>query len=186
MELFMKEKLFSLHGVQHIYDMDGNERYGVKGKLFSIHDYISLYDLEGNELAKIHKKVMSLHETHFIEMDGREVTELRTKLFHPFKQEIDMPEIGWEIRGNYFEHDFSIYDAGDNLRAVLHRKWISLGEGYQITITSEEDTVLVLAIVVALERMMADRTAARQAGAISAGAQMQRENNSQPENNSRN
>ena len=81
-----------------------------------------------------------------------------------------MPEIGWEIRGNFFEHDFSIYDNGDNLRAVLHRKYISLGEGYQITITSDEDVVLVLAIIVALERIMKDRDAARQSGAIAAGA----------------
>ena len=169
MELFMKEKIFSLHGEHHIYDLEGSERYEVKGRFFSIHDYMSLYDLEGKELAKIHKKLISLHETHFIEIDGKEVTELRTKLFHPFNQEIDMPEIGWEIRGNFFEHDFSIYDNGDNLRAVLHRKYISLGEGYQITITSDEDVVLVLAIIVALERIMKDRDAARQSGAIAAG-----------------
>lgn len=169
MELFMKEKIFSLHGEHHIYDLEGNECYEVRGKFFSIHDYMSLYDTEGKELAKIHKKLISLHETHFIEIDGKEVTELRTKLFHPFNQEIDMPEIGWEIRGNFFEHDFSIYDNGDNLRAVLHRKYISLGEGYQITITSDEDVVLVLAIIVALERIMKDRDNTRQSTAIASG-----------------
>ena len=131
-ELFMKEKLLSLHGVMRINDMEGNEVFEVKGKFFSIHDYMSLYDMEGKELAKIHKKVISLHETHFIEMDGKEVTELRTKLFHPFNQEIDLPEIGWQIRGNFLEHDFSIYDKEDQLRAVVHRKYISLGDGYQI------------------------------------------------------
>ena len=147
---------------------------------------MSLYDTEGKELAKIHKKLISLHETHFIEIDGKEVTELRTKLFHPFNQEIDMPEIGWEIRGNFFEHDFSIYDSGDNLRAVLHRKYISLGEGYQITITSDEDVVLVLAIIVALERIMKDRDAARQSGAIAAGATVTAHANQQSQDNDQN
>lgn len=147
---------------------------------------MSLYDLEGKELAKIHKKLISLHETHFIEIDGKEVTELRTKLFHPFNQEIDMPEIGWEIRGNFFEHDFSIYDNGDNLRAVLHRKYISLGEGYQITITSDEDVVLVLAIIVALERIMKDRDAARQSGAIAAGTTAAAHANQQSQDNDQN
>ena len=147
---------------------------------------MSLYDTEGKELAKIHKKLISLHETHFIEIDGKEVTELRTKLFHPFNQEIDMPEIGWEIRGNFFEHDFSIYDNGDNLRAVLHRKYISLGEGYQITITSDEDVVLVLAIIVALERIMKDRDAARQSGAIAAGATVTAHANQQSQDNDQN
>lgn len=183
MELFMKEKLLSLHGVMRIHDMEGNEIFEVKGKFFSIHDYMSLYDMEGKELAKIHKKIISLHETHFIEMDGQEVTEVRTKLFHPFKQEIDMPEIGWEIRGNFLEHDFSIYDKEDNLRAVVHRKYISLGEGYQITITSDEDVVLVLAIVVALERIMADRRNARESGAIAAGTTAAAQANRQQEDN---
>ena len=186
MELFMKEKIFSLHGEHHIYDLEGNECYEVRGKFFSIHDYMSLYDTEGKELAKIHKKLISLHETHFIEIDGKEVTELRTKLFHPFNQEIDMPEIGWEIRGNFFEHDFSIYDNGDNLRAVLHRKYISLGEGYQITITSDEDVVLVLAIIVALERIMKDRDAALQSGAIAAGATVTAHANQQSQDNDQN
>lgn len=186
MELFMKEKIFSLHGEHHIYDLEGNECYEVRGKFFSIHDYMSLYDQEGKELAKIHKKLISLHETHFIEIDGKEVTELRTKLFHPFNQEIDMPEIGWEIRGNFFEHDFSIYDNGDNLRAVLHRKYTSLGEGYQITITSDEDVVLVLAIIVALERIMKDRDAARQSGAIAAGATVTARANQQSQDNDQN
>lgn len=182
LELFMKEKLLSLHGVMRINDMEGNEVFEVKGKFFSIHDYMSLYDMEGKELAKIHKKVISLHETHFIEMDGKEVTELRTKLFHPFNQEIDLPEIGWQIRGNFLEHDFSIYDKEDQLRAVVHRKYISLGEGYQITITSDEDVVLVLAIIVALERIMADRRNARESGAIAAGTTAAAHANQQSEN----
>lgn len=181
-ELFMKEKLLSLHGVQRINDMEGNEVFEVRGKFFSIHDYMSLYDMEGKELAKIHKKVISLHETHFIEMDGKEVTELRTKLFHPFNQEIDLPEIGWQIRGSFLEHDFSIYDKEDQLRAVVHRKYISLGEGYQITITSDEDVVLVLAIIVALERIMADRRNARESGAIAAGTTAAAHANQQSEN----
>lgn len=157
MELFMKEKVFSLHDIYHIYDMEGNEAYQIKSKAISITNQTSLLDMEGNELAHIHRKVVSMHETHFIEIDGKEVTEVRTKLFHPIHQEIDAPEIGWQIRGNLWDHDFSVVDSGENIRATVHRKWISIGEGYQITIASEEDMVLVLALIVALERILTDR-----------------------------
>ena len=157
MELFMKEKLVSLHDIYHVYDLEGNERYQVKSKAVSITNQTSLLDMEGNELAHIHRKVISMHETHFIEIDGKEVTEVRTKLFHPIHQEIDAPEIGWQIRGNLWDHDFSVLDSGENVRATVHRKWISLGEGYQVSIAAEEDVVLVLALIVTLERILTDR-----------------------------
>ena len=169
MELFMKEKLVSLHDIYHIYDLDGNERYQVKSKAVSITNQTSLLDMEGNELAHIHRKVISMHETHFIEIGGKEVTQLRAKLFHPIHQEIDAPEIGWQIRGNLWDHDFSILDPGENVRATVHRKWISLGEGYQLSIASEEDVVLALALIVALERILTDRKNESIAAADSAG-----------------
>lgn len=157
MELFMKEKVFSLHDTYHVYDMEGAEKYQIRSKPISITNQTSLYDLEGKELAHIHRKVISMHETHFIEIDGKEVTEVRTKLFHPIHQEIDAPEIGWQIRGNLWDHDFSVLDSAENVRATVHRKWISLGEGYQISIASDEDIVLVLALIVTLERILTDR-----------------------------
>ena len=157
MELFMKEKVFSLHDTYHVYDMEGSEKYQIRSKPISITNQTSLYDMEGKELAHIHRKVISMHETHFIEIDGKEVTEVRTKLFHPIHQEIDAPEIGWQIRGNLWDHDFSVLDSAENVRATVHRKWISLGEGYQISIASDEDSVLVLALIVTLERILTDR-----------------------------
>ena len=54
--------------------------------------------------------------------------------------------------------------------------------GGQITITSDEDVVLVLAIIVALERIMKDRDAARQSGAIAAGATVTAHANQQEDN----
>lgn len=160
MELFMKEKVFSLHDIYRVYDMQGTECYEVKSKVISITNQTSLLDMQGNELAHIHRKVLSMHETHFIEIDGKEITEVRTKLFHPIHQEIDAPDIGWSIRGNLWDHDFSVLDEGENVRATVHRKWISIGEGYQVSIASEEDIVLVLALIVTLERILADRKGA--------------------------
>ena len=71
----MKEKVFSLHDTYHVYDMEGSEKYQIRSKPISITNQTSLYDMEGKELAHIHRKVISMHETHFIEIDGKEVTE---------------------------------------------------------------------------------------------------------------
>lgn len=156
-EFFMKEKAISLHGVYHIYDQDGAERYQVKGKALSLHDYTSLMDMEGNELARVHKKLVSVHETHFIEMDGREVTEIRSQWLHPIHQKIDIPGFGWQLHGNLLEHDFTVIDQQGAIRMTVHRKWLSIGEGYQVLIDRDEDVVPALALMVALERIMTER-----------------------------
>lgn len=175
-EYFLKGKLVTVHGTCRISDMEGSLLYEVKGKVLSPTEQTSLLDTEGNEVAHIHKKVMSLHETHYIEMGGQLVTELRTKPLHIMHQEIDLPELGWKITGNVAEHDFSLLDENGEELAKMHRAWLSLGEGYHITVAREEDEVLVLAIATALERIMAARAAARATGSVAAGAQMQSNN----------
>lgn len=164
-EFFMKEKLVSIHGVYHIYDGEGKERFQIKGKVLSLHDYTALLDMEGNELARIHKKLVSVHEVHFIEIDGREVSQVKSELLHPIHQKIDVPGLGWQVRGNLMEHDFTVVDGQENIRVSVHRKWLSIGEGYQVLIDREEDIVPGLALMVALERMMTDRRTTRTGGA---------------------
>ena len=183
MELFMKEKIFSLHGEHHIYDLEGNECYEVRGKFFSIHDYMSLYDTEGKELAKIHKKLISLHETHFIEIDGKEVTELRTKLFHPFNQEIDMPEIGWESPGQLLRA---------RLLYLRQRRQPPGGAPPQVHLPGVRATRLPSPPTRTWcwcwpsswpwSAFMKDRDAARQSGAIAAGATVTAHANQQEDN----
>ena len=156
-EFFMKERAVSIHDPYHIYDAEGTEQYQIKGKLLSIHDYTSLLDMNGTELARIHKKIMSLHETHFIEIDGKILTEIRTEWFHPIHQKIDAPGLGWQIQGNLMEHDFTVVDGDGNIHITVHRKWISLGEGYQVVVEDDREVVPALALMVALERIMTDR-----------------------------
>ncbi len=156
-EFFMKEKAVSIHDIYHIYDQEGVEQYQIKSKLLSIHDYTALLDMEGNELARIHKKLLSFHETHFIEIDGREITEVRAQWRHPIKQKIDAPGFGWQVQGNFWEHDFTVVDLEDNIRMEVHRQWISIGEGYKVVIDREEDVIPGLALMVALERIMTER-----------------------------
>jgi len=155
-EFFMKEKAISVHDIYHIYDQDGVEQYQIKSKMLSLHDVTFLLDMEGNELARIHKKLVSIHETHFIEIDGEEVTEVRSKL-NPIHQKIDVPGFGWQIQGNLLEHDFTVVDEEGYVRMTVHRQWLSIGEGYQVVIDREEDVIPGLALMVALERIMTER-----------------------------
>jgi len=156
-EFFMKEKAVSIHDIYHIYDEQGTEQFQIKSKVLSIHEYTSLLDMQGNELAKIHKKLLSLHETHYIEMNGQEVTEVKSEYWHPIHQKIDAPGFGWQIEGNLLEHDFTVVDQQGAVRMSVRRKWISIGDGYQVIIDRDEDVINGLALMVALERIMTER-----------------------------
>lgn len=168
-EFFMKEKAVSFHDLYHIYDSEGKEQYQVKSKMLSVHDYTSLLDMEGRELARVHKKILSFHETHFIEIDGKEVTEVRSEWLHPIHQKIDVPGFGWQIQGNLMEHDFTVTDGEGGICMAVHRKWISIGEGYQVVIGKDEDVIPGLALMVALERIMTERKENTMSSAGAAG-----------------
>ena len=72
MELFMKEKVFSLHDTYHVYaTWRASEKYQIREQADFNYQSDLLYDMEGKELAHIHRKVISMHETHFIEIDGK-------------------------------------------------------------------------------------------------------------------
>lgn len=156
-EFFMKEKAVSIHDIYHIYDHAGVECYQIKSKMLSLHDVTFLLDMEGNELARVHKKIVSVHETHFIEIGGREVTEVRSQLFHPIHRKIDVPGFGWQVQGNLMDHDFTVVDGQGAVRISVHRQWISIGEGYQVVIERDEDVIPALALMVAVERILTER-----------------------------
>lgn len=159
-EFFMKEQAVSVHDLYHIYDAQGVERYQIKGKLLSLHDSTSLLDMEGTELARIHKKIVSLHETHFIEVKGETLTEIRSEWFHPIHPKIDAPGLGWQIQGNLLEHDFTVVDGEGYVHITVHRQWVSLGDGYQVVVENDQEVVPALALMVALERILTDRRSA--------------------------
>jgi len=159
MEFFMKERAVSIHDLYHIYDEEGIECYQIKSKLMSIHDYTSLMDMEGNELARVHKKILSVHATHFIEIDGKTISEVRVELFHPIHKKIDLPGLGWKIEGDFMSHNFVVVDEEGRTHVSVHRKWLSIGEGYQVSIENDCEVIPALALMVALERILTDQRA---------------------------
>jgi len=55
------------------------------------------------------------------------------------------------------EHDFTVVDQQGAVRMSVRRKWISIGDGYQVIIDRDEDVINGLALMVALERIMTER-----------------------------
>jgi uncharacterized protein YxjI len=98
-------------------------------------------------------------------MNGEQVAEIVKKIsFLKQKYIINGPD--WEVEGDFFAHDYSIVD-GEKQIAVIHKKWMTWGDTFEIDINNEKDEVLILALVLAIDAVM-DANASSSSGASSA------------------
>ena len=158
--LFTTTKVFSLH--HHIDITDENEKvvYQANTKFPSLHDKTDVTDAAGNQVAHIERKFWTLHERHFVTMADGTKFEVSNELWHIYKDVTNMEGLGWQLRGNIYGLNFEIYDAQDNVIAVIGQKMLSIHDKYCIDIYQTEHEATLVAILVTLQHMINDRAAA--------------------------
>ena len=149
MNLYMKQKVFSWGDKFDIYDSAGNPKYTVEGEVFSFGKKLHLYDLAGNELAFIQQKIFSFLPKYYISRPGFGDIQV-VKEFTFFHPRYNVPELGWEIDGDFWDHDYEIGQNGKMIAAVS-KEWFTFGDAYQISIGSYEDEITALAVVLVID-----------------------------------
>ena len=155
--LYTSTKIFSLK--HHIDVTDETEQvvYQAKSKVFSFVDKTDLYDASEKHIAHIQRKFISLHERHFVTMDNGQAFELSNELFHIMKDITNIEGLGWQLRGNILGLNFELYDSMGRIVAVIGQKMISIHDKYCIDIYQPQMEETVVAIVITLQHMIADR-----------------------------
>ncbi|NLW79438.1 MAG: hypothetical protein GXY32_08525 [Ruminococcaceae bacterium] len=72
MELYLKQKVFSLKGRFNVYDVNENPLYTVEGKVFSLHRKHFICDRAGKQVAAIAKKPVSVMPRFFYRAGRRQ------------------------------------------------------------------------------------------------------------------
>lgn len=152
MKLFMKQKVFSFKDKFYIKDENANDKYYIEGEFFSIGKKLHIYDMNGNELAFVHQKVLSLLPRFFVSVNGTEVAEIVKKISF-FRPKYIVEGLGWDINGDFFQHDYSISENGRDIVSI-HKVWMSWGDSFELDIDNEADEVLTLAVVLAIDCVM--------------------------------
>ncbi|WP_080802220.1 LURP-one-related/scramblase family protein [Arabiibacter massiliensis] len=149
MNLHIKANVISIHHKMEVLDDADQPVYRASSKAITLHDRTYLEDAAGNEVAYIHAKAVSLHHVYYVEMAGGQSFELSEQLFH-MKDIIDVPDLGWQIRGNVLAFDFEVVDADERVLALAHRKLVSVHGVYDLEIADEghADELVALFIVV--------------------------------------
>jgi uncharacterized protein YxjI len=153
MRYVIREKFFRLGEDSTITDEFGRPLIQVDGKVLSIHHTLILRDLMGNELATVKKQVLAFTPTYHIARGGQEVAVVHKKLISPFIDRFTVDIRGAQelhVTGSLFEHNFTI-KRGEQVVAVVSKRWISLTDTYGVETAPGEDDLLLLATVLAID-----------------------------------
>jgi uncharacterized protein YxjI len=158
MKLYIKQKVFSWADKFTVKDENEKDKYSVEGELFSLGKKLHIYNESGTEIALIEQKLFSFLPRYFVYVDGRQIAEIKKEFtfFHP---EYSIEGLGWEINGSFTAHDYEIVKDGRTI-AAIHKAWMTWGDCYELSIDDATDEVIALAVVLAIDSVMATEAAA--------------------------
>lgn len=148
MKLVMQQKVFSFGDKFNITDEFNTPLYQVQGEVLSWGKKLHLNDLQGNELAFVSEKVFSFLPRYFVYVNGIEVAQV-VKEFTFFSTKYRIEGLDWQVNGDFFQHDYEI--LGSSKIANVQKRWFSWGDCYEIDIAQDQNPVLVLAVVLAID-----------------------------------
>lgn len=156
MKLYIRQKVFSFTDRFSIFDQDGQPKYWAEGELFSLAKRLHVSDVSGEEVITIEQELLSFVARYRVLYKRIPFALIRQRLSLTPSFEIEGP--GWEVKGSFFGHDFTIYDD-QTVIAHISKQWMRWGDSYEIDIVDEVNELPILAIVLGI-----DAAAARSKG----------------------
>lgn len=148
MKLYVNEKIFSFHNRFYVKDENDKDVYEISSKIISLGDKTTINDMEGNKVAYIEQEI--LHLTPHYNVYINDILEFQIiKKFQLFKNDYTLNN-GYRVDGNFFMLDFKVFDDNNNQIGSIKRKFISIGDKYEIEINDISKKEIVLAIIVAI------------------------------------
>ena len=158
MKLYMKQKVFSWGDTFTVKDAFGQDKYFIKGEVFTLGKKLHVYDLSGREVAFIHQKLWSFMPRYMVAVNGTDVAEI-VKEFTFLRPKYSILGPGWEVNGSFWEHS---YDVTENGRPVvsIRKEWMTWGDTYELDIADPGNEVMALAVVLAIDCVLAAQQSA--------------------------
>lgn len=156
--MYVKQKVFSIGEKFTVTDISGNPRYYVRGSFLAIPKSFIITSVDGIEVARIEKEVFSLLPRFTVTMEGlTQATISKRFTFLRDRYDIDVP--GLQIAGDWWDLSFEASMDGAKV-AYIRQKLLSWGDSYEVRVLDDRLDVLILALVIAIDRVKADEAAA--------------------------
>ena len=149
MKLYIKERVFSWGDKFTVWDACGNEKYFVEGEVFSFGRKLHVYDLHGREVAFIRQEVWTWLPKYHVFVGGNQVATVRRE-FSWFTPRYTVEGLGWEVQGNFWEHDYEVNQNGRPVVSIT-KEWMTWGDSYELDIAPGADELVALAVVLTID-----------------------------------
>lgn len=152
----MKKKILSIN--EH-YDLE--DKVGIKvgeadGNLLQLPAKFVVQNNHGFEVMRLKGKLLSLrNEFTFYDNNGIEIGTIKKKILKLIGDEFWVEKNGVEfmrIYGNFTEHDYRMEVNGVPIVSV-HKKWVSIRDQFEVSITGEVDHRLVIGAIIVIEHI---------------------------------
>ena len=163
MKLYIKQKIFSWNDKFSVYDETGAERYYVEGELFSWGKKLHVYDRVRREAAFVRQELFTLLPKFIVSIGGQDIAEI-VKEFTFFKPKYRIDGLGWEIDGDFWDHEYEIKKNGRTI-VSLSKEWFTWGDSYRVEVYQEDLEAVVIALVIAIDCVKADQSGGASASA---------------------
>ncbi len=153
----MREKMFAIGDDYWIENGHGDKVFKVDGKAFRIRDTFVLEDLNGHELLKSHEKKLTIRDKMEIERDDKTIATIKKAMISPIRDRfvVEMDGKDIEVKGKIADHEYKM-ERDDDKIAEVSKRWFRIRDTYGIKIEPGQDTALLLAISVCVDRMSHD------------------------------
>lgn len=154
MRMLFKQRFFSWLDSYDIYGDQGETLYTVRGVLAWGH-CLKIFDRDGNYLGMIKEKVLSFLPRFEVYL-GEEYAGVIRKELTLFKPKFEIELNGWRVEGDWLEWNYEVLD-GDRLVATVSKELWHWTDTYQIDAQREEDALLALMTVLAIDAVKCDQ-----------------------------
>ena len=148
MKLYVNEKLFSIHNKFYVKDENDMDVYEISSKIISLGDKTTINDMQGNKIAYIEQEIFHITPNYNVYIGDEFVFKI-TKKFQLLKNDYILSN-GYRVEGNFMMLDFIVYDDNKTQIGSIKRKFISIGDKYEISINDISKKEIVLSIIVAI------------------------------------
>jgi len=155
-DFIIQKKILSTREHYDFLDLQGNKLGEAEGNLVQIPPKFQVKDTHDIELMHLQGKTLSLRkEFTFFGPTGEELATIRKKIATFATQEYWLEKDGQEfmrIYGDFTAHEYQMETAGQTVAAV-HRKWVSMRDQMEVSITGNADREVIIGAVIVIEHV---------------------------------
>lgn len=153
MRLYVKQQVFSFRDRFTVKDKNGYDRYSVDGDIFSFPKTLHIYRASGEEVLTIQRKLFTFLPRYQIYRGDTLAAEI-VKEFTFFTPSYHIEGTPFSVEGDFMNHHYEVLRGGVPV-AEISKEWFTWGDSYQISAGDSEDELMMLAILIVIDCVMA-------------------------------